>query len=358
MINQKHGVPRIEGGAAFTTRRSAFLDGTVACFFGPGQSPDAVIAGPFDAVRRPTDWPAAGTLLRMPQVVWLSAVVNPVFYQSEFFGTAPAEDLRIDYPPEPPDFFPFHTVPNRHLIDFRAWQATLLEVKATLDALRPGRTWAHVVDWSSWLPDPGDADTPPFRPFAGVGGSDAFAFRYLPGDETFLHLKAPHAGTGPFLGTDFLHLYAGHFAADNGSSRQFTRFFATSWPVSTDEYLASRANLVANAARFRRFAAHAYGYTQTWEQYPPSPVGDDFASPDGEGTFNDFITRTNFDHGQDPLDSNDTLVATCEDLAAALEGTTADVQYRGLWDGVTADDVVAAIADHFGFDPDTGADLG
>jgi hypothetical protein len=85
--------------------------------------------------------------------------------------------------------------------------------------------------------------------------------------------------------------------------------------------------------------------------------GDGFANPLGAGTFNDYIRFLNSSNTNSSLDSNTLIQAACDDLSAeAIDG--ADINYEGLFDGLTSGDVVSAIASHFGFDPDTGKDVG
>lgn len=349
-MNAKHGIPRVSGLPHASFRRSSYLDGPSRTFFGPGQRPDS----PESSRRRPSDWPAAGTLLRVPQVVWLSGLVSPTdFYQF----TRVAEQIRIDYGlaggattyPNP------HFVTNKNLVDFREWQAIFLDAQARIEAIRPNRTWVHVPDWLSWSPGP-DSSSPPFLPFAGVGPGSEFQYRYTQGRATYLPFRSPlDSDDGDFFGTNFLHFYVGHWGRDEFGSRSFNTTDVT--PVlETSAYIADKSNIEANAPKFHRFSVRCYGYTQTWEQYPLASEGDVWAGPNG-GTFNDYIRSLNSTNTNDSLDSNDLIMAACGDLEAdGVKGS--DIRYAGLFDGMSSGDVVAAIASHFGFDPDTGKDVG
>lgn len=355
-VNQKAMIPRIPSTNANVFRRSDFLHGHKRTFFGPGQAPSS----PY-TYRNPAEWLDAGRLIRMPQVVWLTALVNPLFYQAQFDETthvrgpfAIADQVQIDYGVADP--VEYHYVPNQNLTDYQSFQTKLDAVKSQLEAIRSGRTWVHIADWFTWA---GVTDSDPaFQDCSEVGDPNDFDFRYIADQPSYLHLRSPlSSDTQPYLGVDFLHIYAGHWARDNGFAREFTTVDVT--PVTeTDAYLSDKANIVANAQKFRRFALRCYGYTQTWDQYPLAEHGDDFASPGGSGTFNDFINQTNAFNSDDPVNSNGVLSDTCSDLASALSDSSADVQYAGLWDDVSADEIVQAIADHFGFDPSTGKDLG
>ncbi len=66
-INKVGMVPRLSAGAGFMPRRSKFLDGTIKAFFMPGQTWGLASQG--DEYSPPTEWPAAGMLLRMPTCV-------------------------------------------------------------------------------------------------------------------------------------------------------------------------------------------------------------------------------------------------------------------------------------------------
>ena len=64
--NKKHQRPRVSGQTTegLRIRRSKILDGTLKVFFGPGQFWE----GESDPYVAPTNWPATGTLLRVPKV--------------------------------------------------------------------------------------------------------------------------------------------------------------------------------------------------------------------------------------------------------------------------------------------------
>lgn len=352
-INQKLTMPRMHGGNANVLRRSDFLHGGKRTFFGPGQAPSS----PY-TYRNPTEWMDAGRLIRMPQVVWLTALVNPTFYQGQFDESthvrkpiAIADQVQIDYGVADP--VEYHYASNQNLTDYQSFQAKLSSVKSQIDAIRNGRTWVHIVDWLTWA---GVTDSDPaFQDCSEVGDPNDFDFRYLADQPSYLHLRSPLSDAENYLGVDFLHVYAGHWARDDGA-RQFTTVDVTP-VIETDAYISDKANIVAQADKFRRFALRCYGYTQSWDQYPLAEHGDDFAGPGG-GTFNDFIRTTNAFNSDEPVNSNGVLSDTCSDLASALTDSSADIQYAGLLDDVSADEIVQAIAEHFGFDPRTGKDLG
>ncbi len=185
-INQKHGVPRYPGGSPLAIRRSYFLgdDYKQKCFYGPTQRPDSgdqeqfntdyVLVSPFlpplipQVYLPPADWMPAGKLLRVPQVVFLT----------RHFGTeniVVVGDLAVPYGAE------------EDRID-----ALFFEVESRITALRPGRTF--IKHWGNWQAFSNNLDGPPWY-FAMINTID--------------HLLAPPLTETEYLGTDFLHVFAG-----------------------------------------------------------------------------------------------------------------------------------------------------
>ncbi len=70
-INKRGQQPKFGPLAGKIPRRSAFLSGAQKAYFGAGQAPDGM-DDTFLGYRKPTAWNAANSLLRVPQMVWLS----------------------------------------------------------------------------------------------------------------------------------------------------------------------------------------------------------------------------------------------------------------------------------------------
>lgn len=77
-----HKFPHFPGGKHKSFRRSKFLDGTIKAYFAPGQKPNVAD----NDYQNPTDWNKAKSLLRVPQVVWLSCEV-PDHYSDTYTQT-------------------------------------------------------------------------------------------------------------------------------------------------------------------------------------------------------------------------------------------------------------------------------
>ena len=174
-INQVHGVPRLPDGTPLAPRRSHFLDTTQKCFYGPGQDPNSGdqtlynTVGEFEtsgSYTAPGDWPAAGTLLRVPQVVWIAKRMADIDTRAaieggadpDFFGALSHEDYRLDL-----------------ILD---------ETTTRLADLRPGRTFvSYFYDWF-------------FNPVSVMV-------------DTMDHMLAPPVTEASYFGTNFLWIWAG-----------------------------------------------------------------------------------------------------------------------------------------------------
>jgi hypothetical protein len=357
-VNQKHGVPRIAGGTRFTPRRSAFLDGTIPTYFGPGQRPDAIA----DPYHPPTDWPAAGRLLRVPQVVWLSRALR--FWHSIVLRT---ETGIIRVVNESFNFTLSHSFTDYDYPDVAEnlrLGAVFAAVQARIAALRPGRTFVLPIDWfetAYWIA----------HDFVDVGGR---TYGY-PVADNFPHLEAPLLPAAPYFGTQFLHVFAGNLYEDRTGVPDPPDPGADPFRVWFDSFgepgLAGNAALAASTARVRAALSRFAGYrvllypTSLVAQLPPTPPPPfqpsdaDLAVP---GDY-PFFAWSTISYPANPLANYAKNLTVFGDSLAAMgwdEGADGPnpVAIGGTTTDLTEDALVALIAAHFGFDPDTGADLG
>jgi hypothetical protein len=136
---------------------------------------------------KPTDWPAVGTLLRVPEVVFLSCLNanNGIpFTKTSFIYNH--NDGTLD------------TATDQFGIDLARTLGIFAAVKGTIEGMRPGRTW--VTSNTFMTPDFMD-----YRPINDSGNA-------------FFPIRAPQIGSVPFFGTRVLHIYAGTVVTQNGST--------------------------------------------------------------------------------------------------------------------------------------------
>lgn len=357
-INQRRGIPRLVGGGAMTFSRGMFLDGTKRCYFGPGQAP-----GVQATYAPPTDWPAAGMLLRVPQVAWFSCFFPGVFDRPGGATIVPYGDgsptwkrnhdpgvnhvdrevslLFVEaIPIDPPEFhtdgaqirddesFESVSIPNLGYSELIRARAAWESAKVAIEALRPGRT--YLADHWYYA----DADYASGSPSAN----------YVPG---YPYLAGPPSFGGDGFGTDFLAVHYGNFAhgADFGDAGNI---FRTS-PVFADDpthelelFYATTSYGRAERAHeaFAGYAVKLIGYEHDWATPPDPPHAGQ--QPELDAAFAAIV--------EEAVDSNAILERTASDLADL------GVTYEGI-SAPTAGDFVNLIAAHFRFDPATGADL-
>lgn len=407
--NQKHGIPRIIGGTPFSMRRSHFLDSTQKCFFGPGQPPDSGDqpgAEPDGTpvtkeYQPPTDWPPAGQLLRVPQVVFLSPVdLNRLEAPSGFTMDYSYQIFQPDnIPPDWTinlsldtfDIASHGPAVGPQIDEFNRLGTIFGLVKDQIESLRPGRTWVDILDW----------------------GGD-FAANYLM-DDTTDFLLAPPLSDSVYFGTNFLHVYAGMpltgviipsgggaglllspitSRLDIGYPGQGSPPGPQQSPIQgfmtfaddvvdpvpdNNTYWASSAERVrAAAANFSGYATWVYSYRFDgegieWHDLDDATQLDVDTNTDGSH-HDPFLTNTATDPGlptvlptkpmfvpvyQAYLTMRNTLSEAQGSVMQAFCDPLADqgVEFRGASSQLTVDSLIAAIADHFGFDPVTGKDL-
>lgn len=366
-INRKSEVPRItDDGRKFTFSRGKFLDSTTWSYFSPGQS----FQSQRDDYEPPTDWPAAGMLLRVPQVAWLTPFFpnisslepsdvtsafesNPPYMDrqhtsqdgydvDEYPATAATIHTEVNNVPAPldrtfTDDVTWNVIPNEDYLAQVRLEAAFAEAKGRIEAVRPNRTWVQI---NTFHEEDYSGDDP-----------DKVVDRYA-------HISSPNAFRH-YFGTNFLHVFIGFPAlglldsdGDGNPGWDYTYVGDPDWLVPPDDptFGDSLFRVTESFDRFAGYAAHLYGYEHDWEEPPdsttefPDEVGDPIVPFVGSGAAalaNLQLQATN---------GNAYLEATATELADY------GFQYRGTTEP-TADDIVNLIADHFGFDPDTGRDL-
>jgi hypothetical protein len=326
MPNKKHGIPRLPSGRHFSFSRNHFLSGKIHTFFGPEQKITAV-----NNYSPPARWPAAGSLLRVPQVVWLTA-----YFPLAPFGFTPTYDLDVfDFSP------PFHTpytVPNHFYEEATRLLGVFGEAKDAIEGVRKNKTFVSV--------------TPIFD--LDIAGYKLF---FVGPNTNYVQVQAPAADADDFFGTDFLHICAGDVGVAVGDSYEST--ISESFPyrnggfffntpsmdsfLASDGWVAAAAQIAGSYDKFRRYAAMLFPHNLDWSDWPS-----DIRNPPHPWS----ATYTPFPGLQLHTASNQLLTAR---IASEL----ADVGFSmpGTSDEVTADSLVALIAEHYGFDPSTGDDL-
>lgn len=335
----------------FLMSRGKFLNGTQKCYYGPGQPPDASpgfrrphfddpgfdpsVDPPFVQTdyKPPDDWPAKGSLLCVPQIVFLSPYMTMSNYAYTDFQSA-----WHGWPADP-----------ALLADKELERLTTAfeEAKSTIEALRPNRTYVKVVRWQRFSED-------------GSG----FKRQYNDFVVANQVLGIPSPGdSDPYFGVNFLHIYAGNFAFDtagdtpeDGALRGENFLVSNEDPdainrningtVDSDTYSNASSDLSDAFPRFMGYAAKLYSSEVCIASGSP-----DDPPLDWNGFSIDVRNITGFAVGNDLVGQGifDRLASDLSDFGVTHEGRTSALGSSAA--------IVSLIAEHFGFDPDTGKDL-
>ncbi len=310
MKNARKQIPRYGPLNKFPISRAKMLDGTsVVVCYGPGQGPFSSSITDAPPSTDPADgaicfdWSPAGYALRMPQVVWLSLYLDVATYPQ---GGTPPLNL------------------SPYVAQYLSLLDTCLAVKSAIEALRPGKTWVTVMsyDFSYENPDdpggdliilPNPHDTGFFM-FAGQNSWTSVVPRKFDGISAFLP-------TNEFLGTNFLHIAMGGIYETGVSG---------SLPLSGPIYDLNIA-----------FYGPTTFYDMAYPQFASHHVM--IYGPQGD------LIR-----GDSLVDTDNNMRVFLQQIAGILEpyGFT----YEGEFGAVSQESLIQAIADNFGFDPDTGVD--
>jgi hypothetical protein len=373
--NKKWSTIHLPDKAGFLPRRSKFLDGTLKAYYGPGQSPRMlgsyglilnpdesviwpdVIAGPTSNpdtyYTNPTGWPAANRLLRMPQVVWLENKIVSMFY-------APTDPNIIQWI-DGDGNGQWETVTHVTLAEALRLSPIFAAVKTTIESLRPGRTWVRVVDWCIQ----GSVSSGPFSGLDGAPSVTTWVGRTDEGGYSTTDVQGqggcfatgPSAAAGSYLGTDWFHVYVGDALIDNQflDNQLGTADFNFNAGGSIEGHTLAEDPTGLWTAAYNRLKAYArYAYGASVRLYHP-PAGwvdwvhswDDTLGPIDSETINNgsmAIYRATAGH--------------FDEAATIAAGDQVDLTHVGASTLITgAAYLVNLIADHFHFDPATGADL-
>lgn len=372
-MNEQSAFPRLSEGGKVPLSRGHFLEGKTAVYFGPGQPMSAwpgVGSVPFDSdefdpdgdsraetldYEPPTDWPAAGTLLRVPQVAHLS--FNLSMIGDSYQGT---DDPKLHGWPGDPF--------NLYNAEWDRIGPIFDDAKTIVEAVRPGRTWVQVNMLKRLYTRPSDGAHLEYADFRR--------------GNRFVELLAPPSDAPAYFGADLLHVYAGHHARDlppdlDGFITRFDHYFQsfdgspgaisimghlTDHELASAEYARSRVQMVRAGETFRGHRTKLYRSGDISQPFV-GPSNTQFYWYDGVqyGLFDPFkphaailvfpwfasrafamddkVTEQVFDRLADDLED---------------EGVTHDGEASDLSSG---EEVARLIADHFRFDLDSGRDL-
>lgn len=379
------------GGQNFSTHRGLFLDGTWTAYFGAGQMPN-IISNTYYV---PTDWNKVKTLMRPPQVVWLEVRIN--WSQSHDFwnysNTGPTTGLTmtpytatfdplmagmignvmINYEIDPTatvilaDYI-YDVQTNLAMVEKVRLNEVFADVKATIEALRPGRTWVGITNWYD-----DDASTKGLGFNSGtieIGTDPTWA------DNGSWFLEFPDAEFPrlDYFGTDFLGVYCGNaFKTGHTSANPWSLPFGSDTPESDLVASSQWANIYVDRMKpnYKKFYRHS---TQLFHTDVPWGHWQDFIGrpgtilPDVIYTFSElnaqpfnliggdiWLASGISDASSTDLDSDHGEVF---DAVASIAATDhIDIAHPGGTSLITFDYLIDLIATHFGFDKDTGIDV-
>jgi hypothetical protein len=351
-------------GPRLMLSRGQFLSGDQATYFGPRQRPDSWpglgrinyddpswSAGSAESVGYratsahdyipPEEWPAAGTLLYIPQVVHLTAYLT---YKNRVYTGF--DDSVHGWPGDP----------NVLAQDeYDRLNAAFESAKATIEGLRPNRTWVEINLWQ--------------RTFTSSLDGNTKQWDDLYEDTQVLPILAPPSEAEPYFGLNYLHLYAGNYVFDNtfvsGGDTLATRneWWHVSYNPPGDTF--SEENLADQIADLEAGAEFAAGIARLQAAYPNfvgyrtrlyAPDLTEFIPNDPEDPFMWNGQPLSVDSVTSDAIANEKIAQA---LLASLAGSLGDqgVTYHGDTSGLDAGSIVSLIAAHFGFDPSTGRDL-
>lgn len=320
----------MEAGRSFTLRRSDFLQGYAKTFYGPGQMPVA-------RQTPVTDWPVVGSLFRVPQVCALN-----IHFRVQFLGPIYPQEVvfyDINHPNSAGGMTFVVNSRNSSYYEYHRLLPEIQEAKSRIEGVRKNRTWVGVWDWV--------ADGSPLWSVFGPG---------------FLQFPSPNSEPGSFFGTDFLNVWLGGAVFGQGSSlNEFSYYSPPPNPEGDGLIAIPYSRLKSTYESFRGYKSklfHRYGDWSDAYTVKPSDQAD--------------FDRWN--SGFYDIPANGVKYVRRDPVGASVEaqndegnGETFDyfqsvlseqgVTHDGSTNSVTSDYLVKLIADHYGFDPETGEDL-
>lgn len=326
--------------------RGQFLDGTFTTYFGPKQPVD-----PDVAYQPPTDWPKAGSLLRIPQVVWLSLGWNtaPVDFNSTGDG--------VNYA--------FYT--NDVLTQMRSIAAIFAEVKSTIESLRPNQTWVEIIDEYG--------DNYPALDYTLVNDSNQVPWMFVP------------PTTDPFFATKFLRIWAGYAGAgqpDNSDANLNSIYFGCDYNIQDHDSDSETTWFQIDTGLVATVVTNVIGSTAYQNSLSLVPVAFPlfplyavhFYAVDIDNSVMDNSAEQHAVHNNtnpalanelndEDAKANDGVLCTAkyfitQAIVAQCEHDFSEYGfvYMGGTSAITVNSIIQEIANYFGFDPETGKDVG
>jgi hypothetical protein len=289
-----------------------------------------------------------------------------------------------------------------YLAEYSRLTAIYAQVKSTIEALRPHRTYINYLnpwDYTQSLTNvPGTYFGAPYNVRFSTSGPRQFYF--LPNQPVLYWPMLTPSDTNPYLGTDFLMIYAG--------SPDTTEILINDAVAQAQQLNAARPRSLSTVAgavsKFRRYGYRYYGldvpmpkfnnwsnplslppqFNITIPSVGPSPVFPTKAQADADTTdaaecywfptqnsgtgFSDMtasatIINQSIQAYVDQLNALNQRVLTVGPLQLQTDANTlsplgVDAQYMGGSSTITsANDLIKTIAAFYGFDPSTGIDL-
>lgn len=271
----------------FSIKSDDFLNGTINTYFAPGQWPYGITD--VYGYTKPTKWALPGNLLRVPQIVCFNFSISPIVS-----GDNAIYDSGFDY------------------------LGTALQVKQTIESLRPNITFVDIMTWAY-------AD---IAHFFYLGGnpypnnySQSFFFNPPNINVPFYQWMTAPNPNETFFGTNFLQIYVtGPTQMPTGNS------FAIVNNVNDTIYKQGKSRIVGCYPKFTGFNVWLYSLSESYSLQLAGGIPVTYAA---------YLNAMQF-------------------LANDLPGYT----YMGdAQTGIQTDNLIQAIAQNFNFDPQTGLDL-
>lgn len=264
--------------------------------------------------------------------------------------------------------------PNPCAPDYAALFAAFTSAATTINQLRAGKTWVQIYDWTT-------AD-PTFQSFQANGFTgDVGPTAMIPFTAPWrTDLLAPTPEELPFFGTDFLHIHTGAWAAGQFPPT-LTALEAPRGVFDPSNLAFGEANVKSSYSSFVRFSVQLYSVPPLTLNYAPFVPVPSTSAPSGASPGQTLLPTTLLPPGTSSANFlpfaqflplfNSAQMAAQASMVAVTPGWQNNIQvtqqqiatdladfgytYSGPESNIS--DVVALIANHFGFDPDTGKDL-
>ncbi len=337
-------LPRLFNGKRFVFSRSRILNGDIQVFYGPDQ---IASMGSFSPYNPPEDWPKAGTLLRCPQVVWLTRNNMNVEVQ-----------LLTDQGPDVGAGLPCADETNRLGDVFEAVRNRITRIRGPRTLVNRYHDASDVSgDRISTVLIPQFPDTPYMTTnFLHV----YVGYPRTPDGVVWLPYNAPLLISDGSQQPDWIAGMAGtagghwhYFSPPEEELESAVEFWNSNYWPSLLERAAEVYQKFEIGYRTCMFSYDVYAdpgdyLPSVWSLYPLVQWTHEYVES-ANNAYKMMFYRYQFIHAL-------WMQQQCDDLNQAL-GMTDAFEYMGGSSRVTEDYLVSLIAGHFGFDPETGADL-